>query len=43
MTIEDLQEDFVYRAIWNRLVQSEIYRAVPEEVVRPQQDGLFDL
>ena len=43
MTIEDLQEDFVYRAIWNRLVQSEIYRAVPEEVKKPLQDGLFDL
>ena len=43
MTIEELQGDFVYRAIWNRLVQSEIYRAVPDEVVKPAQDSLFDL
>jgi hypothetical protein len=45
MTIDQLRSDFVYRAIWNRLVQSEIYRAVPpkNEVVRPLQEGIFDL
>lgn len=43
MTIAQLRSDFVYRAIWNRMVQSDIYRAVPEQVVRPKQDALFDL
>lgn len=43
MTIDELRSDFVFRAIWNRMVQSQIYRSVPEEVVRPLQDGLFDL
>lgn len=43
MTIDQLRSDFVFRAIWNRMVQSEIYRAVPEEVVKPEQETLFDL
>ena len=44
LTLDDLQTDFAARAVWNRLVQSEIYRAVPaRETVRrkPAQDMLF--
>lgn len=43
MTIDQLRSDFVYRAIWNRMSQSKIYRAVEDDVVRPKQDSLFDL
>ena len=43
MTTAQLEGDFVYRAIWNRLVMSEIYRAVPDDVVKPLQEGLFGL
>lgn len=38
-----LRNDFVERATWNRLVQSEIYRAIPDEVRKPVQEGLFGL
>lgn len=43
MTIEQLRSDFAYRAIWNRVVQSEIYRSVPEVVKKPHQENLFAL
>jgi len=43
MTMDELRSDFTHRMIWNRLVQSEIYRDIPAEVSKPLQDGLFDL
>lgn len=41
-TVEALQNDFVERAIWNRLMMTELYRSLGE-VTRPAQEGLFDL
>lgn len=42
-TMEELRSGFAHRAVWNRLVQSEIYRAVPDRVHKPFQEGLFEL
>lgn len=39
--LEELKSNFEPRAIWNRLVQSEIYRAVPEKVEKPIQEVFF--
>lgn len=41
-TVEALESDFVERAIWNRLMMSQLYRSIAE-VKQPFQEGLFDL
>ena len=41
-TLQALESDFVERAIWNRLMMSELYRSV-NEINQPIQEGLFNL
>jgi hypothetical protein len=41
--MDDLQEDFALRAVWNRLSQSDIYRSIPDDVNKPHQEVLFSL
>jgi len=41
-THDGLRSDFVERAIWNRLMMSELYRSVGDIHV-PMQEGLFEL